>query len=124
MPSREQIRQRLKTVIATVFTGTIFTTRYPDARELSEFVCVHIQSGETEHGFGNSITTAELIVSINKQGAEDSDLDSIGESITSAIQSDAVLRSDLVGLYQTGFSYEPLESDGAMSLNLKFTIMY
>ena len=51
MPSREQIRQRLQTVIGTVFTGTIFTTRYPDARELSEFVCVHIQSGETEHGF-------------------------------------------------------------------------
>ncbi|MBK8974106.1 MAG: hypothetical protein IPM37_23095 [Hahellaceae bacterium] len=124
MPSREQIRQRLQTVIASVFTGTIFTTRYPDARELFEFVCVHIQSGETEHGFGSSITTAELIVSINKQGAEDSDLDSIGESITSAIQSDAVLRSDLVGLYQTGFNYDPLESDGAMSLNLKFTIMY
>lgn len=125
MPSREDVRQMIVAAVETGYSGTVIAGRAIDARAITEFVNVFLESGEVEHGFGaSSITTAEVSIGIHKQGATDADLDTIGDSITGAIYSDSALRVGLVGMMQTGFSYETGDNDGVNSLILKFEIKY
>ena len=124
MYQRENVRQLFVTAIQTVYAGTVVSSRNIDARGWAEFVNVYLESGEHIYGFNYESATAELVVGVHKQGATDAALDAIGDAIVGAIETNVAIRTALVGVVHTGFSYTADDGGEVNSLTLKFEVRY
>lgn len=125
MRSRKEVREAIAEVISTVYAGKIFTSRYFDARDLTDYISVYFDSGELEHGFnGYYMTTAEVIVSVHGQQFSDDDLDEVAEEIERAINAETVFKAGITGILLEGFAYEQDERDGAQTINLRYNVQY
>lgn len=122
--SRKQIRDQIKTQLATSYTGTIFTGRKIDARDQTEFVNVFLADGVTEEDTVLRQTESTLVIGVHKQNATDDQLDTIGDLLEAAIATDISLGGLVAGLVYTGFEYGEDERNGFDQLYLKYTVIF
>ncbi|MCH2057884.1 MAG: hypothetical protein MK214_14985 [Thalassotalea sp.] len=127
MATRQQIRARIKQLIAGFFTSS-FDYR-PSQLFQEELPCssVYFENGETSRDHDdNPDTEARLAVEItaSQSGNIDAFLDGLGNQVEAAIRADNTL-SGLVDLIErTGFQYDrdPESFDG--TLTLFFNVIY
>lgn len=121
--SREEVRQAFKAAAATVFTGSVYTTRSADNRDDTEYVSVYIRDGEVVHNFSGVETTASLAITYSKQNATDEQLDTISSAIEQAVPSNAAVLAAVKNVRFERFEYDE-ESSDIPSITLTYRILY
>tara|TARA_R100000951_G_C2633845_1_gene178602 strand:- start:80 stop:475 length:396 start_codon:yes stop_codon:yes gene_type:complete len=84
MSVRKQIRDAAKTAVAASYSGTLFTSRNIDVRDLSEYMSIYLANGEIDKRFQVQTSEAILVVEYNKD-AEDDDLDTVIDAAHEAL---------------------------------------
>ncbi len=122
---RKAIRDSVKAILQTVYSGPIYTSRTIDVRDDAEYVNVFFESGSTEYEGLRSSTGGELVVSYNtSKQVTDDDLDVVADMLNQALAENDVAPGVIRGMLPAGFAYESEQESGFTGINLLYTVYY
>lgn len=122
---RKRIRDEIKAVIDSVFTGDVITSRVYDARETEKFVSVYFESGEIEWDGIKNFTTASVVVSyFSCDLASDDDLDQVADVIHSAVGAASIAPDLIQGFMPSGFEYLSEKESAFAGIAMRYTVIY
>ena len=125
MATRKELRDSIKSIIETVYSGTVNTGRrlnYTGDTPPSEFVAVVIPEGNNEDEGVFSVTQSRAVITIYKAGATDDELDAIADPISDALRANRPTGAS--GLVKTSFSYGDDEDKQYEKLHLIYSLIY
>ena len=122
---RKTIRDSVKAILQTVYSGEIYTSRTIDVTEETEYVNVFFESGSTEYEGLLSTTSGELVISYNtKSQVTDDDLDEVADMLNQALADNDVAPGVIRGMLPAGFAYESEQESAFTGINLLYTVYY
>lgn len=122
---RKAIRDAVKAIFQTVYSGPLYTSRTIDVRDDDEYVNVFFEAGATEYEGINSSTSGELVVSYNtKEQVTDDDLDLVADMLNQALADNDIAPNVIRGMLPAGFAYESEQESAFTGINLLYTVYY
>lgn len=122
---RKAIRDAVKQVLEGIYAGDVFSSRYVDGRDLSEYVNVYFNEGQVDTETLVFATSAELVVGFHtKDYVSDDQLDEQADTLYQAIGDADIAPNVLRGINPAGFEYGDEQESAFTSIYLQFTVYY
>lgn len=122
---RKAIRDGIKAALKTAYAGPIFTSRYMDVRDESEYVNVYFDTGDVTWDGLLSSTTATVIVEYSTTGQVDDDaMDAVADQLNNALATQPIAEDIIQGFLPAGFEYIEQQETEFNTIILRYTVTY